>query len=119
MSTAASSRTEPARADAGATVAPATPAVALRRLSLHYTLAGGARVDVLRDIDLEIAAGQAVAVVGPSGSGKTSLLLLAGLVAEPGRRRAHAVGAHAPVTGSAAARRRLTPASTTRRRFRL
>ncbi len=43
-------------------------------------MSGGRPLMVLRDIDLEIEAGGAVAVVGPSGSGKTTLLgLLAGL----------------------------------------
>jgi putative ABC transport system ATP-binding protein len=52
----------------------------LHQVSLHYTLPAGQRIEVLRDIDLHIAAGQSVAVAGPSGSGKTSmLLLLAGL----------------------------------------
>jgi putative ABC transport system ATP-binding protein len=51
------------------------PVVELRGLSLHYRL-GDTRIDVLREVDLTIGAGQAVAVVGPSGSGKTSLLLL-------------------------------------------
>jgi putative ABC transport system ATP-binding protein len=41
---------------------------------------GGQPLRVLHDIDLEVAAGEFVAVVGPSGSGKTTLLgLLAGL----------------------------------------
>ncbi|MGD2152192.1 MAG: ABC transporter ATP-binding protein [Gemmatimonadales bacterium] len=43
-------------------------------------MSGGRPLTVLTDIDLEIEAGGAVAVVGPSGSGKTTLLgLLAGL----------------------------------------
>ncbi len=43
-------------------------------------LSGGRPLTVLEDIDLEIEAGDAVAILGPSGSGKTTLLgLLAGL----------------------------------------
>ncbi|MDO9094148.1 MAG: ABC transporter ATP-binding protein [Rubrivivax sp.] len=53
----------------------APTAIALRGLCLHYTL-GTSRIEVLRQVDLDIAAGQRVAVAGPSGSGKSSLLLL-------------------------------------------
>ena len=48
----------------------------LHQLSMHYALPSGQRIEVLRHVDLHIAAGQSVAVAGPSGSGKTSLLLL-------------------------------------------
>jgi putative ABC transport system ATP-binding protein len=49
--------------------------------SLEQTyMSGGRPLTVLKDIDLEIEARSAIAIVGPSGSGKTTLLgLLAGL----------------------------------------
>jgi|SRR5690554_2970711 len=50
-----------------------------RQLSKSYQ-EGPARVQVLRGVDLQLAAGQRVAIVGSSGSGKTTLLhMLAGL----------------------------------------
>jgi putative ABC transport system ATP-binding protein len=53
--------------------------IVAKRLEQTYTSAGRP-LTVLKNIDLEIEARSAVAIVGPSGSGKTTLLgLLAGL----------------------------------------
>ena len=54
----------------------------LRNVSRTYSL-GGANVHAVRDIDLELAAGESVAIVGPSGSGKTTLLQLLGALDRP------------------------------------
>lgn len=55
------------------------PLLKAEHLSLTLKSPAGA-VSILKDIDLEIGAGETVSIVGPSGSGKTSLLmLLAGL----------------------------------------
>ncbi len=44
---------------------------------------GRSELDVLNGVDLEIMAGEIVALVGPSGSGKSTLLYIAGLLEEP------------------------------------
>src|SRR5690554_3224792 len=57
----------------------ATPILQLHRVSKTFQI-GQNKISVLRDINLEIAAGSTSAIVGPSGSGKTTLLgLCAGL----------------------------------------
>ena len=49
--------------------------VSLKKASLSFAGANG-RVDILKNIQLDIPAGQSVAILGPSGAGKTSLLML-------------------------------------------
>jgi putative ABC transport system ATP-binding protein len=53
----------------------------VRVRGLHLTVpAAAGPVNILRGIDMDMEAGEAIGVVGPSGSGKTSLLMvLAGL----------------------------------------
>ena len=56
--------------------------VSLRGLSVTLTGAAGA-VEILRGIDLDLAAGETVSVVGPSGAGKTTLLMIIGGLERP------------------------------------
>jgi putative ABC transport system ATP-binding protein len=57
----------------------AAPAIGLVGVNLSLGQ-GAAHVHILKDIDLNISAGEAVGLVGPSGSGKSTLLMvMAGL----------------------------------------
>lgn len=63
----------------GATSLATTPVLSARGLTKSY-LSGTRRIEVLRGIDLDVAAGESVAIRGESGSGKSTLLnLLSGL----------------------------------------
>src|SRR5579859_653723 len=51
------------------------PLLRVSALSVDYDAAGGDVVRAVRNLDLEIAAGESVGVLGESGSGKSSLAL--------------------------------------------
>ena len=62
------------------------PVVRVEHLSKHFG-AGEARVDALRDINMEVFPGQVVGLMGPSGSGKTTLLNCIACILEPSSGR--------------------------------
>lgn len=56
---------------------------------------GETKLDILKDINLEIKKGEIVALVGPSGSGKSTLLHLAGLLDTPTKGSIEMLGQNA------------------------
>ncbi len=59
-----------------------TPALELRHVARSYA-EGKGRLDIFKDLALEVYAGEIVALVGQSGAGKSSLLHIAGLLEAP------------------------------------
>jgi putative ABC transport system ATP-binding protein len=65
----------------------------LRLTDVHLELASAAGpVNILRGIDLSVAAGEVVSIVGPSGSGKSSLMMLIGGLERPTQGRVEVAG---------------------------
>jgi len=56
--------------------------IELRNVSKRFRM-GDHEVEVLRDVDLDIEAGEFVAIMGPSGSGKTTCLEILGALSTP------------------------------------
>jgi lipoprotein-releasing system ATP-binding protein len=63
-----------------------TPFIRVEGLTKAY-LHGGRRLEVLRGLDLEIAAGELVALTGPSGAGKSTFLHVVGTLDAPTQGR--------------------------------
>ena len=66
--------------------------VSFRGVSRTYRPAKGQQVAALREVDLDVAAGRAVAVVGASGAGKSTLLHLVGAMDRPDSGEIHVDG---------------------------
>lgn len=77
------------------------PIVAIRGVTKTYTR-GKQSVEVLKSLDLDVAAGDFLALMGPSGSGKTTLLNLIGGLDQPSSGQVLVAGERIDNLGSSA-----------------
>lgn len=59
------------------------PEVQIRNLTKKYTVANGEDIVALKDVNLDIHAGEFISLLGPSGCGKTTLLRIIADLLEP------------------------------------
>ena len=85
------SMSAPAPEAAPAELAEAEPLVLIRGLTKHY-IRGDQVIPVLVDINLDVQAGDFVALMGPSGSGKSTLLNLIAGIDKPSAGEIHVAG---------------------------
>ncbi len=73
----------PTDAPAAAPTSGPAPPLAAKALEKSFVAGDGSKLEILRDVDFEIAAGEVVAITGASGSGKSTLLHLLGALDMP------------------------------------
>lgn len=59
------------------------PPLAARQLQKSFVASDGIRLEILKEVDFEIEAGEVVAIIGVSGAGKSTLLHLLGALDSP------------------------------------